>query len=117
MYKRYVDHVIVIAREDAIEKIKNFVNSSHPSIQFTLENEKNNKISFLDIEIIRSENAPAKTNWFRKNTFSGPYLNFFSHHPVAQKKAFVYNSVEKSILLSYPEFRNDNIEQLYFFVF
>ena len=44
---------------------------------FTLEVEKDNKLSFLDIDVIRSEKSSTFiTSLYRKPTFSGMYTNF-----------------------------------------
>ena len=47
-------------------------------MKFTVEEEQDNKISFLDISITRVGNE-LQTSIFRKKTFSGVYLNFNSH--------------------------------------
>ena len=51
------------------------------SIQFTTEEENNNKLSFLDVEIER-ENGHFITSIYRKKTHTDRYLNYKSnHHP------------------------------------
>ena len=54
-------------------------------MKFTVEEEQDNKISFLDISITRVGNE-LQTSIFRKKTFSGVYLNFNSHLPSLYKK-------------------------------
>ena len=44
-------------------------------MSFSIEREKENKLSFLDVEIIR-EQGKFTTTIFRKPTFSGVYSNF-----------------------------------------
>ena len=69
------------------EKFFRYMNSRHPNINFTCEEENDNKISFLDISITRTENK-FTTSAFCKERFSGVYLNFHSHLPTDYKKGF-----------------------------
>ena len=48
--------------------------------------------------------------WFRKNTFSGRYLNFLSNHSFKQKIAITKNLVDTAILLSHEKFHEENLE-------
>ena len=40
------------------------------------------------------------TNWYRKNTDSGRFLNFFSKHPTHQKIGVIKDLADQAILLS-----------------
>ena len=86
-YKRFVNDVLLIAKEDSTNIILDKFNSFHPDIQFTIELETNKKISFLNVEIHRKHEQAAVFNWYRKDTYSGRYINFLSHHPISQKMA------------------------------
>ena len=44
-------------------------------MSFTIENEKQNRMSFLDVQIIREDKAFTIFD-YRKSTFSGVYINF-----------------------------------------
>ena len=46
-------------------------------MSFSMETERQNKFSFLDIEVIR-EQGKFSTTIYRKPTFSGVYSNFES---------------------------------------
>ena len=46
------------------------------NIQFTHEMQRNSRISFLDLEIIKPDNSKIVSNWYRKSTYSGRLLNF-----------------------------------------
>ena len=82
MWLRYVDDTFILwpHQEDVLE----YVNTIRPSIQFTMEKEKDNQLAFLDILITRTE-CGFKTTVYRKPTFTGQYLNFDSHHPYSVK--------------------------------
>ena len=72
-------------KRDHVKTFLRYIDSRHRNIKFTCEEEKNNKISFLDISISRNNNA-LKTSIFRKPTFSGVYTNFNSFLPTEYKR-------------------------------
>ena len=67
-----------------------------------------NKISFLDIEII-VKNHKIITNWYRKPTFCGRFLNYNSQHPHKTKIAIIYSLVDRAIKLANTSFHNVNL--------
>ena len=68
--RRYVDDIFLVSEcRDLIKKFFKYMNSRHPNIQFTCEEESNKKM-------------------YRKKTFSGVYLNFNSFLPMDYKKRF-----------------------------
>ena len=50
-------------------------------MSFSMETKKENKLSFLDVEIIRKQEK-FTTTIYRKPTFSGVYSNFESFLPL-----------------------------------
>ena len=58
-------------------------------MSFTIEREKQNRMSFLDIAIIR-EDKTFTTSVYRKPTLSGVYANFDSFLPSTYKFGTVY---------------------------
>ena len=83
-YFRYVDDTILCVPQDKVDFVLCKFNSYNPTLQFTYEIESNNTLSFLDIKLIRVNNEHIMTNWYRKNTYSGRFLNFLScdHDPL-----------------------------------
>ena len=59
---------------------------------FFMEREKEDKLSFLDVEIIR-EQGKFTTTIYRKPTFAGVYSNFESFSPSVYKFGMVYTLV------------------------
>ena len=95
-YRRYVDNIFLLFKaKDHVQKFFRYMNSRHPKIKFTFEEKNDNKISFLDISITRTENKFA-TSIFRKKTFSGVYLNFHSHLPTDYKKGLIDTLLHRS---------------------
>ena len=65
-YRRYVDDIFLRFRaKDHVQKFFRYMNSRHPNIKFTFEKENDNKVSFFDISITRTENK-FTTSIFRK---------------------------------------------------
>ena len=75
---RYVDDTFLLfKRPEHAELFLNYLNSKHPNITFTCEAESSNSLPFLDINITRTGSA-FKTSIYRKSTFSGQGISFFS---------------------------------------
>ena len=77
-YLRYVDNIFLLfTSPEHLEAFRNFLNGRHTDISFTSENEKQNKMSFLDVQAIH-ENKNFTTSDYRKPTFSEVYTHFGS---------------------------------------
>ena len=67
-YRRYVDDIfLMFESRDLVKNFLKYMNSRHPNIQFTCEEESNNKISFLDIFVTRRNNK-LTTSFYRKKS-------------------------------------------------
>ena len=55
------------------------VNSYHTNLQFTYELENIDKLSFLDVLVIRQSNNKFETTVYHKNMNTDIYLSWFSH--------------------------------------
>ena len=65
------------------------INSIESSLKFTIEEESENSISFLDVKITKLENGSFSTTLYHKPTSTGRYLNFASNHPRCQMRGVV----------------------------
>ena len=55
-YRRYVDDIFILFKSnDHLKYFQEFLNSCHINMSFSMETEKENKLSFLDVEIIRKQ--------------------------------------------------------------
>ena len=53
-YRQYVDDIFVLfISQDHLIKFRDYFNKCHPNMNFTFEQEKNGKLSFLDVEVSR----------------------------------------------------------------
>ena len=89
LWKRYVDDVISVVSGNEVESLLSHLNSVEPSIQFTLEHEKDRHLPFIDLNVYRGEQGNSETSVYRKSTHTDNYLAFDSHHPICHKKSVV----------------------------
>ena len=75
---RYVDDIFAILKsETCAEQVLSHLNIVHSNIKFTTEVEKNNSIPFLDV-LVKRKKGRLHTEMYRKTTFTGVYLNWYS---------------------------------------
>ena len=69
-YQRYVADICVLFNSpEHLKRFHSYLNSCHLNIPVTIGNEKGNKISFLDVNIIR-EQERFTSSVYQKSTFS-----------------------------------------------
>ena len=77
-YRRYVDDIFVLFKSaEHLSKFRDYFNTCHQNMSFSFEQEKDGKLSFLDVEVSRQE-GHFVTTVYRKPTFSGVYMHFES---------------------------------------
>lgn len=108
----YVDDTILAVPYYKVDEIVNIFNSIHPKIQFTVEQETNNSIPFLDLLLIRCDGGKIISNWYSKPTSSGRTLNFLSNHSMTQKLNIISSLVYKCTTLSDKSFHKDNLVKI-----
>lgn len=96
-YFRYVDDTFLLFdNAEQAPKFLNYLNTKHPNIKFTSDGEKKHSLPFLDVLVHTNDNS-FQTSVFRKNTYSGLCINFFSFVPTL----FKINSIRTLIQRSY----------------
>lgn len=108
VYRRYMDDTFLVCQHghDALESFVYDLNAIYETIKFTVEKEREGKLPFLDILIIRHEDGT-----LGRETLTGLYLNNCScHHPV-QKRGVLMTLLEQAhrMLIMTIWQRNDNI--------
>ena len=88
LWRRYVDDTFVILKKDQVGELLDHLNAQHERIEFTLEEEKEGSLPFLDVKVHRLGGGTMKTEVFRKATHTDKYLHYESHHS-SQHKASV----------------------------
>ena len=71
-----------------------------PSIQFTLEREKDRHLPFLDLNVSGGVQGNLETSVYCKPTHTDKYLAFDSHHLICHKKSVAKTLLRRADCLS-----------------
>ena len=87
-YKRYVDDIMIIYEHNKTNRneIEQYVNNIHHELKFTMTDEENNTINFLDLTITR-KHKKLDINIYRKPTTTDTTIHYKSNHPIQHKLA------------------------------
>ncbi|BHF66782.1 hypothetical protein SprV_0200980400 [Sparganum proliferum] len=88
-WARYVDDTFVVIDRNRLLAFKDRLNAVFPDIRFTMEEEENNQLAFLDVLVYRKDCGVLRTKVFRKATNTMQVLNFNSNHPISHKRSCV----------------------------
>ena len=112
LWKRYVDDTICFIKLISVNKVLETLNSYHTNIKFTIEIESENKISFLDVLLIRS-NSLISTKVYRKNTNTYIYMNWKSFSPNNWKWGTLKTLVTRAFdICSTDEYLKEELEHI-----
>ena len=104
-WRRFFDNSICFVRKDSIKYVLDTLNNFHKNLNFTLEEEIDGKIAFLDALLVRN-NHFMDTTVYRKKTSTDIYLNWNSFRPNSWKwgtlktivtRAFEICSIDNSL--------------------
>jgi hypothetical protein len=107
-YYRYVDNIALAAPVTHLNTLVDVFNNYHPRLKFTMEL-GGDELNFLDVTLIKFDKHII-TDWYRKPTASGRYLNYYSCHPLKQKVGTIIGLTDRVLRLSHPEFQQKNFE-------
>ncbi|XP_078590228.1 uncharacterized protein LOC144870038 [Branchiostoma floridae x Branchiostoma japonicum] len=98
LWKRYVDDIMEIIRQETQHELTDHLNAIDPtgSIKFTHEEEDQGTLPFLDTLLVRREDGTVKLLVYRKKTHTDQYLDFNSHHPLHQKLGVIRTLMDRS---------------------
>ena len=68
------------------------MNGQHPKMKFTKEVESDGSLPFLDVRVRRSGDS-FETSVYRKPSYTGLGLSFFSFIPLSIKKWAIWNNM------------------------
>lgn len=110
-FKKYVDDCITTLPITQINILLNQLNNYDPKLKFTFETEKENKIPFLDLMIIKDNRFNNYiTNWYNKPTSTDRTLNYLSYHCHEYKISTISGLSHRAFTLSNNIFWKDNIQ-------
>ena len=86
-WKRYVDNTFTALPRTLITP---FLDHIEPSIKFTVREERDGQLAFLNVLLCREDDSTISTSVYCKPpTPTMQHLSFRSHHPMAHKVAVV----------------------------
>lgn len=100
LLRKYVDDLVLAVPADRVEYVLFTFNSYDSNLQFTCEMERDRRLPYLDMVLVRQEDQTIKTEWYAKPMASGRFLDFFSYHPLHIKMNMVANFVRRVRLFS-----------------
>ena len=99
-YRRYVDDIFCLMNDEGhANDFLVYLNAKHPNIKFTMEIEKDKKLPFLDV-LISSQHGNLETSVYRKNTFTGLFMNFRSFLPETYKLGLISTLIDRTYKIS-----------------
>ena len=88
VWERFVDDVYSILRCTHSENFFHHINNLHQNVKFTMEEESNRELAFLDI-LLKRNNGEISVLVYRKPTHTDQYLHYSSHHQTSCKQSVV----------------------------
>ena len=89
IWKRYVDDTFTILDRENVDDFLQHLNNQQPSIRFTMETEKDNKLAFLDTAVLREPDGRLTISVYRKPMHTNQYLAYDWHRPQLVKRSIV----------------------------
>ncbi|XP_021964253.1 uncharacterized protein LOC110859600 [Folsomia candida] len=109
-WRRFVDDAFIIAKGRKLKSILDKLNNFNPAIEFTLEEEKNGKLAFLDTMLYDKIDGKIGHYVHRKPTHTNKYLDYQSFHPNAHKISVCDTLLRRAIILCDDDHVNEEIE-------
>ena len=89
MEEVYVDGTFCILTKCSTEKLLHHLNRVKPTIKFTVKQEEDGTLPFLDTLLRRTEDGSLDVSVYRKPTHTDQYLHLQSHHLTHVKRGVV----------------------------
>ena len=97
LWKRYVDDTFVILETAYKEEFFQNLNGIEEKIQFTAENIRGDgSLPFLDTLVTVEEDGSLSTSIYRKPTHTNHYLQWDSHHSIANKYSVINSLLHRA---------------------
>ena len=88
VWERFADDVYSILKRTHLENFFHHINNLHQNIKFTMEEESNGELAFLDT-LLKQNNGEISVLVYRKPTHTDQYLHYSSHHQTSCKESVV----------------------------
>ena len=99
-YRRYLDDTFILFNHfNQATNYYKYLNSRHTEVNISFEGESETKLSFLHLTVEKANNEFA-TSIFRKKTFTGSGLNYFSDILMSCKISSISTLIHKAFTLT-----------------
>lgn len=109
---QYVDDLLLAIPEDMTSVTLTIFNNFDPHIKFTVEEETNNGVPFLNTRVVRCADNIIKLDWYQKPTSSGRYIHHKSNHSWATKTNLIKGMFKRINNICHPDFMKSAQERL-----
>ena len=100
VYFRYVHNTFVIfSSELDCDCFHDKLSLLHPALNFTVEKEQNNSLSFLDVLVQKEGTGFLTSVYRRKPTFTGQYIRCNSFSPKSRKISLIKTLVHRALMI------------------
>ena len=109
VWERFVDDVYSILKRTHLENFFHHINNLHQNIKFTMEEESNGELAFLDT-LLKRNNGEISVLVYRKPTHTDQYLHYSSHHQTSCKASVVSSLLNRaySIITNKDDLHKEN---------
>ena len=109
VWERFVDDVYSILKRTHLENFFQHINNLHQNIKFTMEEESNGELAFLDT-LLKRDNGEIPVLVYRKPTHTYQYLHYSSHHQTRCNESVVSSLCNRaySIITNKDDFGKEN---------
>lgn len=109
---QYVDDLILAIPNRSNQEILDVFNGFDQHIKFTIEEENNRSVPFLDTRVIRTPDNKIILDWYQKSIHSGRYINFYSYHSFKMKTNVILGLRKRIVAITHPSLRNTALHRL-----
>ena len=95
VWERFVDDVYSILKRTHLENFFHHINNLHQNIKFTMEEESNGELAFLDT-LLKQNNEEISVLVYRKTTHTDQYLHYSCHHQTSCKESVVFSLLNRA---------------------
>ncbi|XP_062716065.1 uncharacterized protein LOC134291828 [Aedes albopictus] len=98
--KKYVDDLFLVLPKTEVQSTLAAFNNYDQHLQFTVEDEKDGALPFLDTLVMHHNDGSVSTQWYSKPISSGRLLNYHSFHPTNMKLNVAKNLINRATQLT-----------------
>ena len=111
-FGRYADDILVVTKDDkAVNDILHHLDAIDNNIRFTVEQEAESRLPFLDVMIYRGPSA-LSFGWYHKPTWTGQYLHALSFVPLSWKQSLLKGIKHRLVTICSKEHLSAAISQV-----